>query len=143
MSNAGVRSCRVIIHNKIRYFLTHKELSFISHLLYLKKLRECGCRTAYSQEFNFQSFGFNKSTFYRIVKRLEILGLLERVTVNKFTDFVLIEKNYNRLLEVVNSTDNIYALIFFSEELNKSNRNIDSISDIEILQLKSTEKVFI
>lgn len=138
MSNAGVRSCRVITYNKIRYFLDTEEMSFVSHLLYLKDLRECGCRTAYSKKFNFKSFQLGRDTFYRCAKRLRKLGLVETSGKGKFTDYILVEKNYNRLLEIVNSTDNVDTLIQFSKiEFTEKNRSIDMITDIEIKNLKA------
>ena len=139
----GTRSCKIIIHNKIRYFLDAKEMSFVTHLIYLKDLRYCGCRTAYSQDFNFKSFQLNRAVFYRCTKRLESLKLLERKAIGRFTDYVFLEDNYNRLTEIVNATDNIYALISFSEkEFILKKRSIDQITDSEIEELKIREDSF-
>lgn len=138
MSDAGVRSCRVIIYNKIRYFLDPEEMSFIAHLLYLKDLRECGCRTAYSKNFNFKSFQLARDTFYRCAKRLMKIGLIDTEMKGRFNDYILVEKNYNRLLEIVNTTDNVDALIQFSKrEFISKNRTIDMITDMEIKDLKN------
>ena len=134
------RSCRVMMFDKLRFFLDPSEYSFLSKILYLKDLRECGCRTAYSQDFNFKSFNLSRDIFYRCAKRLEYLGLLKRVSVGKFTDYLLSENNYYRLLEIVNSTENIYALIAFNENhflhLKKS---IEDITDSDIRELKDSD----
>ena len=133
----GTRSCRITIYTKIRYILDPEEMSFVSQLIYLKDLRDCGCRTAYSSDFQFKSFRLSKNIFYRCVKNLERLKLLERKTVRGFTDYILSEKNYNRLIDIINSTDDVDALISFSERefiLNK--RSIDEITDSEILELR-------
>lgn len=134
----GVRSCRVSFPNKIRYFVDAHELSFITHLIYLSDLRDCGCRTAYSREFNFKGFQLRRDTFYRCAKRLKRLGLLETCQKGKFTDYILVEKSYNRLLEIVNATDNVDILLEFSErEFTLKNRSIDMITDNEIKDLKN------
>ncbi len=138
MSSAGIRSCMVTFPNKIRYFLRPKEMSFIIHLLYLEDLRECGCRTAYSKNFNFKSFRLGRDSFYRCAKRLRELGLIETTQDGKFTDYILVKKNYNRFVEIVNATDNVDILLEFSErEFILKKRSIDMITDIEIKDLRA------
>ncbi|MFR9543591.1 MAG: hypothetical protein SNH27_16275 [Rikenellaceae bacterium] len=65
---------------------------------------------------------------------------LKRVSVGKFTDYLLSEKHYHKLLEIVNSTENIYALIAFNENhflhLKKS---VEDITDSDIRELKDSD----
>ncbi len=127
----------VQIHDSLRFFLSAPELSFVIRLKLLAYLRSTGHKTAYSQEHNFNSFNLSKYVFYRCANRLEEFGLLERVTVGKYTDYVLVESAYDRLVEIAYSTYNVLALLSFAyEEFKLKGRTIADISDEEIVALR-------
>lgn len=127
----------VQIHDSLRYFLSASELSFVIRLKHLAYQRANGYKTAYSQEFNFNSFNLSKYVFYRCANRLEEFGLLERVTVGKYTDYVLVESAYDRLVEIAYATPNVLALLSFAyDEFKLKHRAIADVSDEEIVGLR-------
>ncbi len=127
----------VNINDNLRYFLAPHEFSFLIRLKQLAYLRSVGLRTAYSREHNYNSFQIKRVLFSQSVERLECLGLLKRVRVGKYKDYILVEDAYNRLLKIATSTNNISVLLSFSEEeFILKRRAIVSITDREIIELR-------
>ncbi len=133
----------VCINDNLRHILDDGEMSFVVKLKHLDYMRKSGYRTAYSKDYYFKSFRIAKTPFYRIVRRLEALGILDRKKVGKYTDYVLNQAGYERLLKVAASTYNIEVLRAFAfEEFVVNKRSVDQITDDEISQLSIQGKVY-
>ena len=125
------------ICNNLCYLFDYQEIGFLMHLTQINFIRECGYNTSYSRDFMLKKFRMNVRVFQRCTNRFIEMGLLEKKRKGLHFDYLLNKKRYERLLDIVCATNDVFALTkFCKKEFIKGSRTIDSITDSEIQILR-------
>lgn len=121
------------LHINLCYLFDHQEICFLMHLVHIDFVRSCGYNTAYGRDFMFKKFKMNMRVFQRCTNRFTEMGLLEKKRKGLHFDYLLNQKLYQRLLEIMCATNDVFVLTEFCErEFIKGSRTIESIRDSEI-----------
>lgn len=119
------------------YLFDQQEFCFLAHLLHLDFIRKCNYNTSFSRDFMLKKFRMNRRIFQRCTNRFTDLGLLEKKRQGVHIDYLMNQKLYQRLVEILCATQDIFAVSEFCErEFIKAGRKIESITDSEIQILR-------
>lgn len=131
---------QVHFHIGLSYVLSPCESRFIQYLLSREQFRKYGVSTYMNQSDYVKAMGLNNSSFRTSVRNLQKLGLLKKWnnSLGNKAFYTLDENQYERLIVILSSTNDLNELISFCQNTFKRGRSIESITKEEIKILAST-----
>lgn len=127
-------------HIGLSYVLSPCESRFIQYLLSREQIRKHGMSTYMNRSDYMKAMGLNDNSFRTCVHELVRLGLLKKWN-NKLGNkafYILDDEQYEKLITILSSTNNLNELIKFCRRTFKHGRSISSITEKEIGALAAT-----
>lgn len=116
-----------------------QEMLFISHMVHIHYLESMGYDTKWTQRTLMEEIAMTRRIFDRCAKRFIEIKLLECVPLGKGCCYRWNIPLYEKLVEIVNSTNNIGALkVFCQRTFVTQKRSIESVTQEEIDILAKT-----
>lgn len=124
----------------LSYLFSPSEARFIMHMINFEYLKQHGYSTNWSKKDYILRMGLSKNAFNTCVKKFVEMKLLKKWNNdlgNKvFYSFDL--QLYEKLIDILSSTNNVPELISFCQSTFKQGRLIEDITEEEVLNLKRT-----
>ncbi len=124
----------------LSYLFTPGESRFILHMIEADFLKKQGYDTDWTRAEYMKRMGLNLYTFEHCVRKLEGMNLLTRRhnALGNRVYYLFNMDLYDRLVEILSATCNVDKLIEFCDtKFKHENRSIESITEEEIVELKS------
>ena len=132
----------VKIHPNLGCMLSATEVAFLVLLLDQEYYRNVGCDSAWSRAYFQKHTGVSNATFVKCAERMKAIGLVSshHEKAGEKKKYSLNIDAYNRMLELLDSTNNREALTSFCVSFFSGSNSIMSISKEQIETLKTTRK---
>ena len=132
----------VKIHPNLGCMLSATEVAFLVLLLDQEYYRNVGCDSAWSRAYFQKHTGVSNATFVKCAERMKAIGLVSshHEKAGEKKKYSLNIDAYNRMLELLDSTNNREALTSFCTSFFSGSNSIMSISKEQIETLKTTRK---
>lgn len=130
------------IHPNLGCMLSATEVAFLVLLLDQEYYKNVGYDSAWSRAYFQKHTGVSNATFAKCVERMEAIGLIysHHEKAGERKEYGLNIDSYNRMLELLDSTNNRKALTSFCASFFSDSNSIMSISEEQIETLKATRK---
>jgi hypothetical protein len=132
----------VKIHPNLGCMLSATEVAFLVLLLDQEYYKNVGCDSAWSRAYFQKHTGVSNATFVKCAERMKAIGLVSshHEKAGEKKKYSLNIDAYNRMLELLDSTNNREALTSFCTSFFSGSNSIMSISKEQIETLKTTRK---
>ena len=122
-------------HVNIPVIFDGAESVFIMQMVSAEYRAQLVRRPYWSKSFVMDRMGMKERVFNRCVARFKALNLVESETIGLKVLYKWNIPLYERLLDIITATENIYKLRKFWEAFVEQGRSIESVTDDEIVSL--------